>query len=1075
MSIIVHPSVFCVCGNCKYEKEISALTKSFANLEAKIMKTAPAQQSIFFKTANVISFAELQQLRPSSEKIMEAQNCGIEIKNPYVVLFVDINDCNNTKWFFTFLDDLKSNRDYLGENNDRNFKYLNIFIRDFSRSMASQLDDEKFYNEYEDFLKHNSLPLSKIFNIIIDNRHEQTGDKSERTDWIFNQLANQLQLLLAPVKNDVIDLTHSGQPTENPQDSSVRYNSLGLSMCGFDDEKVSKWISLKRKTDILQKILGSEELGEDLSLKITRLANELLNKEFENLEQEISDNMFRLSFKLNVQEDTGKFKSKQERNDRDLQTSGLGIITNNILKEIDRKSEDFKSELEESEEESIKESQKKEQYLNDCIKRFTNDLLDSNDTENPLCSGMYGLNALLRPQNLHEVAKRDHNRQKNTLEARKKEVENKIQKTSKNNDDIKSQLDNIKTQLTAIDQKIGEQYGKIKQTKESIELRWFSQNTGNLFIFASGFLFLLLWFLLDFYNYKFYSLLSCIVGFSLVMIAAIRIFRLKFKLKKEEKKLKRLSKDKSLLVDNYINTINEHYKLIIENLIFRRIHDILTGNIAYINRQMDLIERFKDALKNLHASFQNQYEDLQQGDFDMSIIGKEEIEYFCKNNELPFFDNERQLSSYFRNFIENNYDFSYEPFRFLRESRFEEKVTDNEVIKPNKENYKSDVHKYKEIEQFELVTYMSDPNEKQDILYSDVRQGAVGDCYFLASLAAIANKKPGKIREMIDDSCKDYAVCFYDDKLQTHKIYIDKKFWVLGDNDEPIYAKYGSAIENKREIWAMLIEKAWAKINGCDYTNIIGSNSSVRKFDFSLALTGVQAIYETINQTINADDVFNRIKQHIKQKPVVLYSVNEKTEHSDENLVERHAYALIDIEDDKCLIYNPHHSMLTIHKSDLSFNFDTVLYFDFKYQEDSHLKSLFSEYFIRNADNNLLRALDEIINKDIDEKIGNKSLKEILDSNIFNLMIDENKNKKFASLIVEISIPYAYLVSRDMNYEVYLVGDNFLQDHIEQKLKTNGIKHENFKTIATINSDKIGGLLLVRNNLKKDDVTLTNK
>ena len=107
----------------------------------------------------------------------------------------------------------------------------------------------------------------------------------------------------------------------------------------------------------------------------------------------------------------------------------------------------------------------------------------------------------------------------------------------------------------------------------------------------------------------------------------------------------------------------------------------------------------------------------------------------------------------------------------------------------------------------------------------------------------------------------------------------------------PVYAQFGSSVDNKREIWTMLIEKAWAKINGMDYTQINGDNRSgdIRKMDYSLALTGIKAIRENICSDSN-QEFTQRIREHIKNKPVVLYSVSGKT--IDAKIIENHAYAL---------------------------------------------------------------------------------------------------------------------------------------------------------------------------------------
>jgi hypothetical protein len=89
--------------------------------------------------------------------------------------------------------------------------------------------------------------------------------------------------------------------------------------------------------------------------------------------------------------------------------------------------------------------------------------------------------------------------------------------------------------------------------------------------------------------------------------------------------------------------------------------------------------------------------------------------------------------------------------------------------------------------------------------YDDIRQGSVGDCYYLASLAGLADSDPGLVRQMIT-SLGDgtYAIRFY---RGGQEVYLRL------DADLPTYS--GSSLAYAKltpdgEIWVALMEKGYA-------------------------------------------------------------------------------------------------------------------------------------------------------------------------------------------------------------------------------------------------------------------------
>jgi len=90
--------------------------------------------------------------------------------------------------------------------------------------------------------------------------------------------------------------------------------------------------------------------------------------------------------------------------------------------------------------------------------------------------------------------------------------------------------------------------------------------------------------------------------------------------------------------------------------------------------------------------------------------------------------------------------------------------------------------------------------------HQDIRQGGLGDCYFLAALAELADHQPDVIQNMIYQQDEyTYAVTF-NPYWSSETYYIDNQLPANTDGDS-IYAAY------EEEGWVALLEKAYAHIN----------------------------------------------------------------------------------------------------------------------------------------------------------------------------------------------------------------------------------------------------------------------
>jgi Calpain family cysteine protease len=151
----------------------------------------------------------------------------------------------------------------------------------------------------------------------------------------------------------------------------------------------------------------------------------------------------------------------------------------------------------------------------------------------------------------------------------------------------------------------------------------------------------------------------------------------------------------------------------------------------------------------------------------------------------------------------------------------------------------------------------------------DIRQGFIGDCFFLSPLMAAARINPGKIAHMVRGPIGEsagnsvYEVKLYDaaGDLVTH--HIDDRFVSTAAGD-PRYAQYGDMSALGPELWVMLMEKAWAAQRG-------GFNN----MDFGLASDGLRAVTGKSSSwhnvgTESTDQIIANISQAVADgKPVV--------------------------------------------------------------------------------------------------------------------------------------------------------------------------------------------------------------
>lgn len=170
-----------------------------------------------------------------------------------------------------------------------------------------------------------------------------------------------------------------------------------------------------------------------------------------------------------------------------------------------------------------------------------------------------------------------------------------------------------------------------------------------------------------------------------------------------------------------------------------------------------------------------------------------------------------------------------------------------------------------------------------DISIDDVRQGNLGNCYFMSSLAAMTTI-PQLICQLFrsfkipDNNCYEIGMNI---NGEWKIVLLDDYFPCSKKNRVPIFAK-----PNGPELWAMLIEKAWAKING-GYLNITGGWAS----EVLSALTSFPI--ETIKlNVINMDTIWNNLNSAFKAGQIISCCSNFNKEIEKYGLISGHSFTI---------------------------------------------------------------------------------------------------------------------------------------------------------------------------------------
>jgi hypothetical protein len=211
---------------------------------------------------------------------------------------------------------------------------------------------------------------------------------------------------------------------------------------------------------------------------------------------------------------------------------------------------------------------------------------------------------------------------------------------------------------------------------------------------------------------------------------------------------------------------------------------------------------------------------------------------------------------------------------------------------------------------------------------SDIGQGAIGDCWFMAAVANIAHRKDLMDRVCVahDKDCGVYGFVFYRDGEWLSTVVDDNLY--LGEpdfgSDRDIYdptgkrerehkerwqtgsrALYFARCTDPNETWLPLLEKAYAKAHG-DYSAISGGAVGDGVEDLT---AGVNTTMK-LNRVLGKDRLWKELVETQKPKSQFVFALSKfggNDSDSRNGLTTGHAYSIVEAreemdEDDKTVV-----------------------------------------------------------------------------------------------------------------------------------------------------------------------------
>ena len=172
------------------------------------------------------------------------------------------------------------------------------------------------------------------------------------------------------------------------------------------------------------------------------------------------------------------------------------------------------------------------------------------------------------------------------------------------------------------------------------------------------------------------------------------------------------------------------------------------------------------------------------------------------------------------------------------------------------------------------------------LTFKEINQGNIGDCYFLSAISTLI-LYPYILREKFRlNQINNYGyyeiIFFIDGEWQI--VFLDDYFPYNINKKEFQFAK-----PYKNELWVMLLEKAWAKING-GYSNIIGGNVD----DPMNSLTGFPT-EEILCKEYNKFDLYDILEKNYNEKNLLSAASNKQNNIKVNGIEPEHSYSIIQV------------------------------------------------------------------------------------------------------------------------------------------------------------------------------------
>jgi hypothetical protein len=207
---------------------------------------------------------------------------------------------------------------------------------------------------------------------------------------------------------------------------------------------------------------------------------------------------------------------------------------------------------------------------------------------------------------------------------------------------------------------------------------------------------------------------------------------------------------------------------------------------------------------------------------------------------------------------------------------------------------------------------------------TDIVQGQLADCYFLAGLGEVANHEPGLLRSMfIDNGDGTYTVRFYNNGVPEY-VTVDR-YLPVGSDGTFEYASMGkSSSDGSNTLWVALAEKAYAELSASGWSRSSASNA-YHALDYGWE--GV-AINQLTGHTVTGQGTFDNYATFITlvgaAKSGAMIGLDSK-DATTPQVVPDHAYVLLgyNASTQMFTLYNPWGSTVQLSWGQLSGNFSS--------------------------------------------------------------------------------------------------------------------------------------------------------